>query len=116
MQDKYSYYIYNIINYEKQVTLVYIASQNKASRTVADISVSGAKLRVSYSDGTSKDMEMPPATSLQLPLIYAEDGTVEGYVVVNKGIRDNGDCLAGDAFYYGYSGWPRGLSYDDYSN
>lgn len=28
MQDKYSYYIYNIINYEKQVTLVYIASQN----------------------------------------------------------------------------------------
>ena len=101
-----------------------LASQNKVSKTVADISVSGTKLRVSYSDGTSKDMEMPPATSLQLPLIYAEDGTVEGYVVVNKGIRDNGDCLAGDAFYYGYSGksrfnvrgWPRGLSYDDHSN
>ena len=91
---------------------------------VADISVSGTKLHVSYSDGTSKDMDMPPATSLQLPLIYAQDGTVEGYVVVNKGIRDNGDCLAGDAFYYGYSGksgfnvrgWPRGLSYDDHSN
>lgn len=101
-----------------------LASQNKASRTVADISTSGTKLHITYSDGTSKDMEMPPATSLQLPLIYAEDGTVEGYVVVNKGIRDNGDCLAGDAFYYGYSGksrfnvrgWPRGLSYDDHSN
>ena len=99
-------------------------SQNKASRTVADISASGTKLHITYSDGTSKDMEMPPATSLQLPLIYAEDGTVEGYVVVNKGIRDNGDCLAGDAFYYGYSGksgfnvrgWPRRLSYDDHSN
>lgn len=36
MQDKYSYYIYNIINYEKQVTLVYIASQNNGK---------GAKLR-----------------------------------------------------------------------
>ena len=101
-----------------------LASQNKASRTVADISASGTKLHITYSDGTSKDMEMPPATSLQLPLIYAEDGTVEGYVVVNKGIRDNGDCLAGDAFYYGYSGksgfnvrgWPRRLSYDDHSN
>lgn len=101
-----------------------LASQNKVSKTVADISVSGTKLHISYSDGSSKDMEMPPATSLQLPLIYAEDGTVEGYVVVNKGIRDNGDCLAGDAFYYGYSGksrfnvrgWPRGLSYDDHSN
>ena len=101
-----------------------LASQNKASRTVADISTSGTKLHITYSDGTSKDMEMPPATSLQLPLIYAEDGTVEGYVVVNKGIRDNGDCLAGDAFYYGYSGksrfnvrgWPRRLSYDDHNN
>ena len=101
-----------------------VFSQNKASRTVADISTSGTKLHITYSDGTSKDMEMPPATSLQLPLIYAEDGTVEGYVVVNKGIRDNGDCLAGDAFYYGYSGksrfnvrgWPRRLSYDDHSN
>lgn len=101
-----------------------LASQNKASKMVADISVSGTKLHVSYSDGTSKDMDMPPATSLQLPLIYAQDGTVEGYVVVNKGIRDNGDCLAGDAFYYGYSGksgfnvrgWPRGLSYDNHSN
>lgn len=101
-----------------------LASQDKVTKTVADISVSDTKLHISYSDGTSKDMEMPPATSLQLPLIYAEDGTVEGYVVVNKGIRDNGDCLAGDAFYYGYSGksrfnvrgWPRGLSYDDHSN
>lgn len=101
-----------------------VFSQDKVTKTVADISVSDTKLHISYSDGTSKDMEMPPATSLQLPLIYAEDGTVEGYVVVNKGIRDNGDCLAGDAFYYGYSGksrfnvrgWPRGLSYDDHSN
>ena len=35
---------------------------------VADISVSGTKLHVSYSDGTSKDMDMPPATSLRLPV------------------------------------------------
>ena len=42
-------------------------SQNKVSKTVADISVSGTKLHVSYSDGTSKEMNMPPATSLRLP-------------------------------------------------
>lgn len=34
-------------------------SQNKSARTVADISVSGTKLRVSYSDGTSKDIDVP---------------------------------------------------------
>lgn len=45
-----------------------LASQNKASKMVADISVSGTKLHVSYSDGTSKDMGMPPATSLRLPI------------------------------------------------
>ncbi len=53
-----------------------------------------------------------------------EVGSTAFSVNVNKGIRDNGDCLAGDAFYYGYSGksrfnvrgWPRRLSYDDHSN
>lgn len=45
-----------------------VFSQNKASKMVADISVSGTKLHVSYSDGTSKDMDMPPATSLRLPI------------------------------------------------
>lgn len=101
-----------------------VFSQNKASKTVADISVAGTKLHVSYSNGTSKDMEMPPATSLQLPLIYAQNGTVEGYVVLNKGIRDNGDCLAGDAYVTSYRGgtirsnfnvrgWPKGLSYGE---
>ena len=45
-----------------------LASQHKASKMVADISVSGTKLHVSYSDGTSKDMDMPPATSLRLPI------------------------------------------------
>ena len=45
-----------------------VFSQNKASKMVADISVSGTKLHVSYSDGTSKDMDMPPATSLRLPV------------------------------------------------
>lgn len=36
-----------------------VTSQNKSARTVADISVSGTKLRVSYSDGTSKDIDVP---------------------------------------------------------
>lgn len=39
---------------------------------VADISVSGTKLHVSYSDGTSKDMDMPPATSLRLSVHNSE--------------------------------------------
>lgn len=45
-----------------------LASQNKVTKAVADISVSGTKLHISYSDGTSKDMNMPPATSLRLPI------------------------------------------------
>lgn len=45
-----------------------LASQNKVTKAVADISVSGTKLHISYSDGTSKDMDMPPATSLRLPI------------------------------------------------
>lgn len=38
-------------------------SQSKASKTVADIRVSGTKLHISYSDGTSKDMNMPSTSS-----------------------------------------------------
>lgn len=45
-----------------------VFSQNKVTKAVADISVSGTKLHISYSDGTSKDMNMPPATSLRLPI------------------------------------------------
>lgn len=45
-----------------------VFSQNKVTKAVADISVSGTKLHISYSDGTSKDMDMPPATSLRLPV------------------------------------------------
>lgn len=47
---------------------IFVFSQNKVTKAVADISVSGTKLHVSYSDGTSKDMDMPPATSLRLPV------------------------------------------------
>lgn len=45
-----------------------LASQNKVTKAVADISVSDTKLHIIYSDGTSKDMDMPPATSLRLPI------------------------------------------------
>lgn len=40
-----------------------LSSQSKASKTVADIWVNGTKLHVKYSDGTSKDMNMPSTTS-----------------------------------------------------
>lgn len=56
-----------------------VFSQNKVSKTVADISVSDTKLHVSYSDGTSKDMDMPPATSLRLP---TQDDDY-GYTILN---------------------------------
>lgn len=42
---------------------------------VADISVSDTKLHVSYSDGTSKDMDMPPATSLRLSVHNSNGGS-----------------------------------------
>ena len=40
-----------------------LASQNKVSKTVAEISVSGTKLHVSYSDGTSKDIDISSTNS-----------------------------------------------------
>ena len=94
-------------------------SQNKVTKTVADISVSDTKLHVSYSDGTSKDMDMPPTTSLRLPLFYR--GKNDGYVVINKGILAAGDCLAGDMYdssgrrerSFNVRGWPRNLNYDE---
>ena len=51
-----------------------VFSQNKVSKMVADISVSGTKLHVSYSDGTSKDMNMPSATSLRLAVHNSDSG------------------------------------------
>ena len=89
------------------------------TKTVADISVSDTKLHISYSDGTSKDMDMPPTTSLRLPLFYR--GKNDGYIVINKGILDAGDCLAGNMYDsrgtrerdFNVRGWPRNLNYDE---
>lgn len=59
---------------------------------VADISVSGTKLHVSYSDGTSKDMDMPPATSLRLPYSSKYYG-IKGYSDIT-GVREEGNTGA----------------------
>lgn len=40
-------------------------SQNKSTKTVADIWANGSKLHVQYSDGSSKDMDMPPSLGVQ---------------------------------------------------
>lgn len=41
-------------------------------------------MRVSYSDGTSKDMDMPPATSLRLPHINNVDGYGNEYTIITS--------------------------------
>lgn len=64
-----------------------LASQNKVTKTVADISVSGTKLHITYSDGTSKDINMPPATSLRLPLYDYGEGDFKTKEVL-KGYSD----------------------------
>ena len=61
-----------------------VFSQSKASKIVADISVSGTKLHVSYSDGTSKDMDMPPATSLRLNHHHQDEKDIDGYTLINS--------------------------------
>lgn len=74
-----------------------VFSQNKVSKTVADISVSGTKLHVSYSDGTSKDMDMPPATSLQLPIVdtgHFHDHTGQ-YMTIYAWVKSGGENAAG---------------------
>lgn len=76
---------------------------------VADISVSGTKLHVIYSDGTSKNMDMPPATSLRLPYWwrhYSEDSylpdSLKGYVdITTANVRAGDDYLAGTIHYNG---------------
>ena len=60
-----------------------VFSQNKVTKTVADISVSDTKLHITYSDGTSKDINMPPATSLRLPL-YDYETKIVFDVIKNK--------------------------------
>lgn len=62
-------------------------SQNKVTKTVADISVSDTKLHITYSDGTSKDINMPPATSLRLPLYDYGEGDFKTKEVL-KGYSD----------------------------
>lgn len=59
-------------------------SQNKSTRTVTDIWVNGTKFHVQYSDGSGKDMDMPPATSLRLPYRYYPGNTMDGYVIINE--------------------------------
>ena len=85
-----------------------LASQNKASKTVADISVSGTKLHVSYSDGTSKDMDMPPATSIRLPyvrmdryenIVWNTLGATSAYLDIKGASRGDTDFLVG--YFYG---------------
>ena len=66
-------------------SLELVFSQNNASKTVADISVSGTKLHINYSDGTSKDMDMPPSLGVQFKCYYRHQytGTVT-YDTLNK--------------------------------
>ena len=102
------------------LSFLLVFSQDKVTKTVADISVSDTKLHITYSDGTSKDMDMPPTTSLRLPL-FSSRGYNDGYIVINKGILAAGDCLAGEMYDrrgtrerdFNVRGWPRNLNYDE---
>lgn len=77
---------------------------------MADISISGTKLHVSYSDGTSKNMDMPPATLLRLPYwfypdyndSYAEPG-ISGYVDIDRVGYRGGDCWLSGVIHYNNS-------------
>lgn len=75
-------------------------SQSKASKTVADISVSGTKLHVSYSDGSGKDMDMPPATSLRLPHRYQKE-SIDGYTLIDfTSYYSHADSVLQGTVYY----------------
>ena len=62
-----------------------LASQNKSAKTVADIWVNGTKLHVKYSDGSGKDMDMPPSLGVQFKYYHRHQyiGTVT-YDTLNK--------------------------------
>ena len=51
-----------------------VFSQNKASKAVADISISDTKLHISYSDGSMKDISVPSDSSRYYNIIsYSSD-------------------------------------------
>ena len=62
-----------------------LASQNKSAKTVADIWVNGTKLHVKYSDGSGKDMDMPPSLGVQFKYYHRHQyiGTAT-YDTLNK--------------------------------
>lgn len=67
-------------------------SQKKVSKTVADISVSGTKLHVSYSDGTSKDIDISSTSSGNQWIINKSEfphGPVTYVWMYNKGQYGN---------------------------
>ncbi len=63
-----------------ELLFIFVFSQSKASKMVADISVSGTKLHVSYSDGTSKDMDMPPSLGVQFKYFTSHGSNYVGLV------------------------------------
>lgn len=57
-----------------------VFSQNKSTRTVADIWVNGTKLHVQYSDGSGKDMDMPPSLGVQFKYFTRHGSNYVGLV------------------------------------
>ena len=80
---------------------------------VSDISVADTKLKVTYSDNTTKNMDLPPATSLRLPWIGSAGGvnyidftgmspgfSNQGNLFRLKGKFSNGTTISFDLYSY----------------
>lgn len=53
-------------------------------KVVSDVAVAGTQLKISYSDKTSKNMDMPPATSLYLRTVGANVGHLPQYSLLRS--------------------------------
>lgn len=67
-----------------------VFSQNKSAKTVADIWTNGTKLHIRYSDGSSKDMDIP-SNGIQFSRIQYDSG-------YNRGQRYHQDVGSGEYF------------------
>lgn len=68
-----------------------VFSQNKSARTVTDIWANGTKLHVQYSDGSSKDMDVP-SSGIQFSRIVYDSG-------YNRGDYYTRDIKPGEIFH-----------------
>ena len=71
--------------------------------------MNGTKLHVQYSDGSGKDMDMPPATSLRLPYNGQQPNA---YVIINEAHYGTGHYMTLSGTWHYPGEWKNGFGWE----